>query len=38
LSPACASLDQFRDFEQRGAEFKRVFRLIADEARQREGV
>ena len=32
LSPACASFDQFRDFEHRGAEFKRIFKLIADEA------
>lgn len=38
LSPACASFDQFRDFEQRGLEFKRVFRLIADEARLKESV
>jgi UDP-N-acetylmuramoylalanine--D-glutamate ligase len=36
LSPACASFDQFRDFEQRGVEFKRVFKLIADEARRKE--
>jgi UDP-N-acetylmuramoylalanine--D-glutamate ligase len=36
LSPACASFDQFRDFEYRGAEFKRVFKLIAEEARLRE--
>lgn len=36
LSPACASFDQFRDFEHRGAEFKRVFKLIADEARLKE--
>jgi UDP-N-acetylmuramoylalanine--D-glutamate ligase len=35
LSPACASFDQFRDFEHRGAEFQRIFRLIADEARLR---
>ena len=38
LSPACASFDQFRDFEQRGLEFKRVFKLIADEARLKESV
>jgi UDP-N-acetylmuramoylalanine--D-glutamate ligase len=35
LSPACASFDQFRDFEQRGAEFKRVFKLLAHEANMR---
>jgi UDP-N-acetylmuramoylalanine--D-glutamate ligase len=33
LSPACASFDQFRDFEHRGDEFKRIFKLLADEAR-----
>jgi UDP-N-acetylmuramoylalanine--D-glutamate ligase len=32
LSPACASFDQFRDFEHRGTEFKRIFKLMADEA------
>lgn len=31
LSPACASFDQFKDFEHRGAEFKRIFKLIADD-------
>lgn len=36
LSPACASFDQFRDFEHRGNEFKRIFKMIADEA-GREG-
>ncbi|MCE9523641.1 MAG: UDP-N-acetylmuramoyl-L-alanine--D-glutamate ligase [Alphaproteobacteria bacterium] len=35
LSPACASFDQFRDFEQRGNEFKRIFAAIAAEARLR---
>jgi UDP-N-acetylmuramoylalanine--D-glutamate ligase len=35
LSPACASFDQFRDFENRGDEFKRIFKLVADEARMR---
>jgi len=33
LSPACASYDQFRDFEHRGAEFKRIFKILEDEAR-----
>ncbi len=35
LSPACASFDQFRDFEHRGNEFKRIFKVIAEEARMR---
>jgi UDP-N-acetylmuramoylalanine--D-glutamate ligase len=29
LSPACASYDQFRDFEQRGDEFKRLVNALA---------
>jgi len=33
LSPACASFDQFRDYEERGAEFKRIFKAVAEEAR-----
>ncbi|NOT41419.1 MAG: UDP-N-acetylmuramoyl-L-alanine--D-glutamate ligase [Alphaproteobacteria bacterium] len=36
LSPACASFDQFRDFEHRGLEFKRVFKSIAGEERLKE--
>ena len=32
LSPSCASFDQFRDFEHRGNEFKRIFKILADEA------
>jgi UDP-N-acetylmuramoylalanine--D-glutamate ligase len=35
LSPACASFDQFRDFEHRGNEFKRIFKVLADEARMK---
>jgi UDP-N-acetylmuramoylalanine--D-glutamate ligase len=35
LSPACASFDQFRDFEHRGNEFKRIFKVLAEEARLR---
>jgi UDP-N-acetylmuramoylalanine--D-glutamate ligase len=31
LSPACASFDQFRDFEHRGDEFKKIFSMIAEE-------
>lgn len=33
LSPACASFDQFRDFEHRGQEFKRIVAELATEAR-----
>jgi UDP-N-acetylmuramoylalanine--D-glutamate ligase len=35
LSPACASFDQFRDFEHRGDEFKRIYAVLAEEARLR---
>jgi UDP-N-acetylmuramoylalanine-D-glutamate ligase len=30
LSPACASQDQFRDFEDRGEHFRRAVRALAD--------
>jgi UDP-N-acetylmuramoylalanine--D-glutamate ligase len=35
LSPACASFDQFRDFEHRGDEFKRIYAVLAEEVRLR---
>ena len=35
LSPACASFDQFRDFEHRGDEFKRIYAVLAEDARVR---
>jgi UDP-N-acetylmuramoylalanine--D-glutamate ligase len=33
LSPACASFDQFRDFEHRGSEFKRIFADLQRDAK-----
>ena len=32
LSPACASFDQFRDFEHRGDEFIRLVKEILNES------
>ncbi|MFZ1992095.1 MAG: UDP-N-acetylmuramoyl-L-alanine--D-glutamate ligase, partial [Alphaproteobacteria bacterium] len=32
LSPACASFDQFKDFEERGDKFKAIVRALAKEA------
>ena len=34
LSPACASFDQFRDFEERGDRFREIVRAMA----RREGI
>ncbi len=34
LSPACASFDQFRDFEARGDAFRQIVEALADEDRQ----
>jgi UDP-N-acetylmuramoylalanine--D-glutamate ligase len=33
LSPACASFDQFRDFEARGDAFRRLVEAMKSEAR-----
>ncbi|MFN5781137.1 MAG: UDP-N-acetylmuramoyl-L-alanine--D-glutamate ligase, partial [Novosphingobium sp.] len=38
LSPACASFDQFRDYEARGDSFRQIVQaLIADQAAAAEG-
>ena len=35
LSPACASFDQFKDFEERGAYFKSLVSALGDVMRER---
>ena len=34
LSPACASFDQFKDFEDRGRQFKQIVNIIKNEKRR----
>jgi UDP-N-acetylmuramoylalanine--D-glutamate ligase len=33
LSPACTSFDAYRNFEERGEEFRRLVRAMEEEAR-----
>jgi UDP-N-acetylmuramoylalanine--D-glutamate ligase len=33
LSPACSSFDQYRDYEERGDDFKAIFRRLVQAGR-----
>ena len=35
LAPACASFDQFRNYEHRGKVFKQVVKVLAEQANQK---
>ncbi len=37
LSPACASFDQFKSYEDRGEQFKKIVAAIADAPPERNG-